>query len=100
MTSAINVNSSKPATITPELAIDLRLRFLESLVSPTSSTLPTSTDATSLARGLSLVESQLKQTLESGASTEAVRRFVQNCQSILSLLPSLLPLTSILRDGC
>ncbi|GAA5837695.1 hypothetical protein JCM5353_003820 [Sporobolomyces roseus] len=78
MTTESPQETNKPITITPELAIDLRLRFLESLISPTSSTPSISTDSTSLARRVSLIESQLKQTLESGASTEAVRRFVQN----------------------
>jgi hypothetical protein len=71
----------KPVAITPELALDLRLRYLESLVSPDSrsSSNPSSTSI-SLARRVSHIEAQLKQALESGGSTDAVRKFVQNCE--------------------
>ncbi|GAA5877401.1 hypothetical protein JCM16303_003317 [Sporobolomyces ruberrimus] len=70
-----NEAATKPATITPKLAIDLRLRFLESLVARNSRT-PTS--SSSLARRVSHIEAQLKQALDAGGSTDAVRRFAQN----------------------
>ncbi|GAA5904015.1 uncharacterized protein JCM6883_002055 [Sporobolomyces salmoneus] len=72
---------AKPVPITPQLALDLRLRFLESLISPDSRTSPIS-----LARRVSHIEAQLKQALDSGASTDAVRRFVQNYDSNAPLL--------------
>lgn len=70
----------KPVVITPHLALDLRLRFIESLISPNSQSSSNSTTSVSLARRVSHIEAQLKQALESVGSTDALRRFVQNCK--------------------
>ncbi|GAA5954383.1 hypothetical protein JCM3765_004443 [Sporobolomyces pararoseus] len=76
----------KPVPITPYLALDLRLRFIESLISPDSRSSSKSSTSISLARRVSHVEAQLKQALESGGSTDAIRRFVQNYDSNCPLL--------------
>lgn len=66
----------RPGPINSQLSLDLRLRFLETLLSPTAS----STSTVSLARRVSHINSLLNQSLESGSGTEAVRRFVANCR--------------------
>ncbi|KAI5480796.1 hypothetical protein MNV49_007206 [Pseudohyphozyma bogoriensis] len=69
--------------ISPELALDLRLRFLETLIAgkPAALSSPASSSSApsqpSLTRRADLVQAQLKQTLETGGGGEAVRRFVQ-----------------------
>lgn len=77
-----------PATVSPQLALDLRLRFLESLLtgspagSPSlgSSTRPrVAAPTVSLTRRADLVQAQLKEALETGGGGDAVRRFVQGC---------------------
>ncbi|KAJ8295276.1 hypothetical protein OF846_001525 [Rhodotorula toruloides] len=77
-----------PLTITPRLALELRLRFLESLVSPSSSSSPRPASSTvPLARRVSQVATQLGQALEqSGGGTEALKRFVQNYDANSPLL--------------
>lgn len=82
---------ARPRTITPQLALDLRLRFLESLVAPSSSSSPRpAPSAIPLARRVSQVHAQLREALEqSGGGTEALKRFVQNCASVsISCLPA------------
>ncbi|ORY78444.1 hypothetical protein BCR35DRAFT_279742 [Leucosporidium creatinivorum] len=78
-----------PTAMSSQLSLDLRLRFLETLLSPsTSNSSPSST--VSLSRRVSLINSLLTQSLESGAGTEAVRRFVANYdlnEPLLSLPP-------------
>ncbi|GAA6060149.1 hypothetical protein JCM10212_001446 [Sporobolomyces blumeae] len=79
MTSAGSTVPARPVKVSPELAIDLRLRFLEALVSSRPSRYTQSRPTPpSLARRVSLLEAELKSALDSNASTEAVRRFVQN----------------------
>ncbi|GAA6013119.1 hypothetical protein JCM11491_005187 [Sporobolomyces phaffii] len=78
--------SPKPVTITPQLALELRLRFLESLVSSSNSRAAGPRAPTSLARRVSHVEAQLKHALEGTGSTDAVRRFVQNYELNAPLL--------------
>ncbi|BGP22581.1 hypothetical protein Rt10032_c08g3451 [Rhodotorula toruloides] len=79
---------SIPRTITPQLSIELRLRFLESLVDPSSSPSPRPASSTvPLARRVSQVEAQLKRALDqSGGGTEALKRFVQNYDANSPLL--------------
>ncbi|BGO89368.1 hypothetical protein NBRC10512_006282 [Rhodotorula toruloides] len=79
---------ARPLTITPQLALELRLRFLESLFSPSSSSSPRPAASTvPLARRVSQVEAQLRQALEqSGRGTEALKRFVQNYDANSPLL--------------
>jgi hypothetical protein len=75
---------TKPVTtpMNSSLSLDLRLRFLETLLaSPSTSSSPTSAPPLSLARRVSLINSLLKQSLETGGGGEAVRRFVHNCLS-------------------
>ena len=73
-------------TISPALALDLRLRFLETLLTGSSSPSlgssrgrATTTPALSLTRRADLVQAQLKEALETGGGGDAVRRFVQGC---------------------
>ncbi|GAA5983415.1 hypothetical protein JCM5350_007642 [Sporobolomyces pararoseus] len=88
----------KPVVITPHLALDLRLRFIESLISPNSQSSSNSSTSVSLARRVSHIEAQLKQALESVGSTDALRRFVQNYDSNSPLL-SVAPLPMNLPDS-
>uniref|UniRef100_A0A0K3CGQ0 Dynactin subunit 3 n=1 Tax=Rhodotorula toruloides TaxID=5286 RepID=A0A0K3CGQ0_RHOTO len=97
---------ARPLTIPPRLALDLRLRFLESLVSPSSSSSPRPAPSTvPLARRVSQVEAQLKQALEqSGGGTEALKRFVQNYDANSPLLtiapvPTALDSTEVLPQA-
>ncbi|GAA5896672.1 hypothetical protein JCM6882_005756 [Rhodosporidiobolus microsporus] len=84
----------QPSPLTPHLAIDLRLRLLESLLAPTTSSAPAHPPATAvpLARRIARVNEQLSAALGTagagggggaaaagaGGASEAVRRFVQN----------------------
>ncbi|GAA5833822.1 hypothetical protein JCM11251_005975 [Rhodosporidiobolus azoricus] len=81
-----------PPTLTPQLALDLRLRLLESLLLPTLHTATSPRQpkepALPLARRIARVQEQLEAALGTGAgggagtaaggASEAVRRFVQN----------------------
>ncbi|GAA5847884.1 hypothetical protein JCM3766R1_003169 [Sporobolomyces carnicolor] len=81
MEAVIDESKAKPVVMTPRLALDLRLRFLESLVSDDSRS-----SSVSLARRISRVEAQLKAALDSAGSTDAIRRFVQNYDANAPLL--------------
>ncbi|GAA5932619.1 uncharacterized protein JCM15063_002156 [Sporobolomyces koalae] len=84
--------SSKPTPVTPELALDLRLRFLESLVCAHSNIRTSSSP--SIARRIARIESQLQQAFDQRGSTDAIRRFVHNYElnsPLLSLAPIALP---------
>lgn len=83
MEAVIDESKAKPVVMTPRLALDLRLRFLESLVSDDSRS-----SSVSLARRISRVEAQLKAALDSAGSTDAIRRFVQNCEALLPPFPA------------
>ncbi|KDE08062.1 hypothetical protein MVLG_01762 [Microbotryum lychnidis-dioicae p1A1 Lamole] len=66
---------------TPDLALDLRIRYLETLLtrSSTSTTAPTSASNTaSLSRRVSQLASSLDLVLEAGPGTDALRKFVAN----------------------
>lgn len=86
----------EPRQISPTLALDLRIRFLETLLrAPPHSSSPNSSP-TSLARRVAHIHEALQQALETPqGGTDAVRRFVQNCSSLLVYLaePPHLPLT-------
>ncbi|GAA6003244.1 hypothetical protein JCM10207_001822 [Rhodosporidiobolus poonsookiae] len=103
-----------PPSLTPALSLDLRLRFLEQLVRPTSSTLNTP----SIARRAAHVQQQLDSALQgtpSAAGTfhaggggggpgagagEAVRRFVHNYDLNAPLLSvAAVPLAPSSPDG-
>ena len=71
-----------PQPISPALALDLRIRFLESLVSPSSSSsAPPPAPPTPLARRISTLGTALEHALDAPSSTDALRRFVRNCTS-------------------
>ncbi|GAA5868826.1 hypothetical protein JCM8547_002840 [Rhodosporidiobolus lusitaniae] len=96
MTQQSEQSTTQPPALTPQLSLDLRLRFLEHLLRPTpSSSAPSQTAHVPLARRVALVNQQLTAALAgqgSGAAhggggatagaapgaSEAVRRFVQN----------------------
>ncbi|SGY72659.1 BQ5605_C005g03194 [Microbotryum silenes-dioicae] len=67
---------------TPDLALDLRIRYLETLLTrpSTSTTAPISASNTaSLSRRVSQLASSLDLVLEAGPGTDALRKFVANC---------------------
>ncbi|GAA5959457.1 hypothetical protein JCM21900_003762 [Sporobolomyces salmonicolor] len=66
-----------PVSLAPELALELRVRFLETLLAPLSSSSSSSSKAP-LARRISQVQSQLNHALEAATGSDAIRRFVQN----------------------
>lgn len=80
----------EPRQISPTLALDLRIRFLETLLrAPPHSSSPNSSPA-SLARRVAHIHEAMQQALETPqGGTDAVRRFVQNCSSLLVYLASL-----------
>ncbi|GAA6036978.1 hypothetical protein JCM8097_005488 [Rhodosporidiobolus ruineniae] len=95
MASEESQTLAQPPQLTPELALDLRLRFLEHLVRPTSASATPS--AASLARRVAHVNQQLTAALggqaagaggggAAGGGSEAVRRFVQNYDLNVPLL--------------
>ncbi|GAA5922446.1 hypothetical protein JCM3775_005732 [Rhodotorula graminis] len=68
-----------PQPISPALALDLRVRFLESLVAPSpSSSTPPPHSASPVARRISTLNTALDHALDAPASTDALRRFVRN----------------------
>ncbi|GJN88776.1 hypothetical protein Rhopal_001745-T1 [Rhodotorula paludigena] len=82
----------EPQQISPTLALDLRIRFLETLLrAPPHSSSPNSSPA-SLARRVAHVHEALQQALETPqGGTDAVRRFVQNYELNSPLLTPALP---------
>ncbi|GAA5912732.1 hypothetical protein JCM5296_006553 [Sporobolomyces johnsonii] len=74
-TASVDSAAPQPVSLAPELALELRVRFLETLLAPPSSS---STSKVPLARRISQVQSHLSQALEAGTGSDAVRRFVQN----------------------
>lgn len=78
--------------ISPTLALDLRLRFLETLLIPkplySKTTNPNSAATTTITRKLDLIESELKTLLNDSTTTEALRRFVLNCMLLILLFHS------------
>ncbi|KAL8293116.1 hypothetical protein RQP46_000810 [Phenoliferia psychrophenolica] len=73
-------------TVSPQLALDLRLRFLETLLTGSSSSSPSlgasrnraaAPSSIGLTRRADLIQAQLKEALETGGGGDAVRRFVQ-----------------------
>ncbi|KAM0753927.1 hypothetical protein T439DRAFT_353679 [Meredithblackwellia eburnea MCA 4105] len=73
--------ASKTHQISPELQLELRLRFLETLLSPSvasrSALQPAAAVPASITRRADQLQAQLKQAIESGGGGEVVRRFVQ-----------------------
>ncbi|BGP45813.1 hypothetical protein JCM10450v2_001643 [Rhodotorula kratochvilovae] len=68
-----------PRHISPHLALDLRIRFLEPLIAPaSSSSAPPSTPPTPLARRVAHLGTALETALDAHPGTDAVRRFVHN----------------------
>ncbi|GAA5881010.1 hypothetical protein JCM1840_007218 [Sporobolomyces johnsonii] len=75
-TPSVDSEAPQPVSLAPELALELRVRFLETLLAPPSSS--SSSSKVPLARRISQVQSHLSQALEAGTGSDAVRRFVQN----------------------
>ncbi|GAA6056487.1 hypothetical protein JCM3770_007026 [Rhodotorula araucariae] len=71
-----------PPHVSPQLALELRIRFLESLVAPASS----SPAPTPVARRLDNLNTQLEHALDAHSGTDAVRRFVHNYELNAPLL--------------
>ncbi|GAA5843879.1 hypothetical protein JCM9279_000174 [Rhodotorula babjevae] len=68
-----------PQPISPALALDLRIRFLESLVAPSSSSsAPPPAAHSPVARRISTLSTALEHALDAPSSTDALRRFVRN----------------------
>lgn len=84
--SWLRTMTSPPPTarqqLSPELSLDLRLRFLETLLAGApSSSRPTPQPSLSIARRSDLAQARLKEALETGGGGDAVRRFVQGCKA-------------------
>lgn len=67
--------TSGPVNITPRISLDLRLRFLESILTPGKG--PANVD--SVCRRVAQINAELARALESESGSEAVRRFVATC---------------------
>lgn len=61
------------------LALDLRLRFLESILSP-APTASSSSSSPSLSRRLAALNESIDGAISAQSSTEAIRRFVRSCE--------------------
>ncbi|KAK4703619.1 hypothetical protein P7C70_g2597, partial [Phenoliferia sp. Uapishka_3] len=80
------MSTTSPPTLSPTLALDLRLRFLSTLLTGSLAPSRNQSDAISLTRRADLIQARLKEALDTGGGGDAVRRFVQGYELNAPLL--------------
>lgn len=74
-----------PRPLSPSTALDLRIRFLEAILLPRSISADlgqsTPKPRVPIARHVTTLQEQLRTALEVQGGSEAVKRFVANCES-------------------